>query len=167
MSKRSDFRKYLISACINTFAGSHLCPMRIRRHILRLFGHQIGTIFPEYFIGIGKGRLKIEDSSFCNYRCFFDMSNDITIGKNCSVAFGVTFVTSTHMIGPSEKRAMGGANSPIIVGNGCWIGANVVILPGVTIGQGCVIAAGAVVTKSTQPDGLYAGIPAIRIRDLK
>lgn len=108
MSKRSDFRKYLISACINTFAGSHLCPMRIRRHILRLFGHQIGTIFPEYFIGIGKGRLKIEDSSFCNYRCFFDMSNDITIGKNCSVAFGVTFVTSTHMIGPSEKRAMGG-----------------------------------------------------------
>lgn len=50
--------------------------------------------------------------------------------------------------------------------DGCWLGGNVTVLPGVTIGRGCVIAAGAVVTKSCDPNGLYAGVPARRIRDL-
>ena len=51
--------------------------------------------------------------------------------------------------------------------DGCWICAGCTILPGVTIGEGCVIAAGSVVNKDCAPDGLYAGVPAKRIKDLK
>jgi maltose O-acetyltransferase len=54
----------------------------------------------------------------------------------------------------------------VSVGNGSWLGTGVTVLPGVTIGEGCVIAAGAVVTADCAPDGLYAGVPARRIRDL-
>ncbi|WP_372495087.1 acyltransferase [Nocardioides pinisoli] len=50
--------------------------------------------------------------------------------------------------------------------NGAWIGAAVTVLPGVTIGPGCVVAAGSVVTADCQANGLYAGVPARRIRDL-
>lgn len=55
---------------------------------------------------------------------------------------------------------------PTLIKDGCWVGANVTIIPGVTIGEGCIIAAGAVVTKNCEPDGLYAGVPAKRIKDL-
>lgn len=55
---------------------------------------------------------------------------------------------------------------PIKIGGGCWIGARAVILPGVTVGNGCIIGAGAVVAKDCEPDGMYAGVPAKRVRDL-
>lgn len=59
-----------------------------------------------------------------------------------------------------------GYTFPTLIKDGCWVGANVTIIPGVTIGEGCIIAAGAVVTKNCEPDGLYAGVPAKRIKDL-
>lgn len=54
----------------------------------------------------------------------------------------------------------------VVVEDGCWLGGNVTVLPGVTIKKGCIVGAGAVVTKDTEPDGLYAGIPAKRIKEL-
>ncbi len=54
----------------------------------------------------------------------------------------------------------------IKIGNGCWVGANAIILPGVTIGDGVVIGAGSVVTKNCDSDCLYAGIPARKIKSL-
>lgn len=69
-----------------------------------------------------------------------------------------------HVAGISCQLA--GSPQPITVGDGCWIGARAVILPGVTIGDGCVIAAGAVVSKDCAPNGMYAGVPARRIREL-
>ena len=56
---------------------------------------------------------------------------------------------------------------PIIVGDGCWIGANSLIMPGVTIGNGVVIAAGSVVTKDCESDCLYGGVPAKKIKEFK
>lgn len=76
------------------------------------------------------------------------------------------FEAGTHKIGPKMKRAGAVYYDAITVGDGCWIGCNVTILPGVTIANGCVIGAGATVVKNTEPNGLYVGIPAKRIRDL-
>nr|WP_243895920.1 acyltransferase [Paenibacillus sp. F411] len=76
------------------------------------------------------------------------------------------FCTDTHEIGTSDERGGERKLLPIKVDDGCWIGARVTILPGVTVGQGCIIAAGAVVTKDCEPNGLYAGVPARRIKDL-
>lgn len=61
-------------------------------------GHNIqGTIYPECFLGYGpKRNLRLGEGSFCNYRCFFDLGDDIIIGENCSIAFGGTFCKSGH-----------------------------------------------------------------------
>lgn len=162
----SEIRKCFAYYFLNTLAGSNLCPMGIRSRIYRLFGHNAKIVFSECFLGIGKGKLIVGNNSYCNHRCFFDLSNDIIIGNNCSIAYGVTFVNSTHDIGTPGQRAGGGENAPIVVEDGSWIGANVTIMPGVVIAKGCVIAAGSLVLKSTEPDGLYAGVPARRKKNL-
>jgi maltose O-acetyltransferase len=53
-----------------------------------------------------------------------------------------------------------------VIEDGCWIGAGATILPGVTVRAGCIVASGAIVTKDCEPNGLYAGNPARRIREL-
>lgn len=131
-----------------------------------MYGHKISNVFSHCFIGEGPGHLVVKEQSYCNHGCFFDCGGDITIGKNCAIAMNVSFINGTHVIGPHEKRAGKGYVKPTLIEDGCWIGANCVILPGVTIHAGCIIAAGAVVTKDCEPDGLYAGVPAKRIKNL-
>ncbi len=82
------------------------------------------------------------------------------------MAFESAIVTGSHELGGHERRAVAGAPSPVRIGSGCWLGARVVVLPGVTIGPGCMIAAGAVVAHDCAADRLYAGVPARRVRDL-
>jgi maltose O-acetyltransferase len=90
----------------------------------------------------------------------------ITIRDNVTLAFGVTIVTATHDLGDGAARAFTPRSEPVRIESGCWVGARATIMPGVTIGQGCIIAAGALVAANCAPDGLYAGVPARRIRDL-
>ncbi|QYR20593.1 acyltransferase [Paenibacillus sp. sptzw28] len=78
----------------------------------------------------------------------------------------VLFCTSSHDPGTKHKRAGKNNGKPIIIGDGSWIGARSIILQGVTVGEGCIIAAGSLVNKDCEPNGLYAGIPAKRIKDL-
>ena len=74
--------------------------------------------------------------------------------------------TSHHEIGPPERRSGTARPRSIVIERGVWLGARVLVLPGVTVGPGCVIAAGAVVNRDCAPHGLYAGVPARRIREL-
>ncbi len=90
----------------------------------------------------------------------------VEIHKNTSIAYGVTVSASSHEIGMPEKLAEASRRRPVIIGEGCWIGANVTILPGVTVADGCVIGAGSVVTRSTEKNESYLGIPAKRVRTL-
>ena len=103
---------------------------------------------------------------FANYECWFDLGADIVIGNKCNIAMKVTFMNSDHDVTDSERRAVMYHPKPIIVGDGCWIGANSLIMPGVTIGNGVVIAAGSVVTKDCESDCLYGGVPAKKIKEL-
>ena len=82
------------------------------------------------------------------------------------VGFDVTFCCVSHEIGDSNRRAINHIDKDIIVEDGVWIGANALILPGVTIKKGCVIGAGAVVTKDCEENGLYVGCPAKRVKNL-
>ena len=95
-----------------------------------------------------------------------DAHAPVHIGDRCDVGPGVEFITGTHAVGGPPRRAGEGTARPIDVEDGCWIGARATILPGVEIGDGCVVAAGSVVTDDCEPDGLYGGIPARRIREL-
>lgn len=90
----------------------------------------------------------------------------ILLGNDVFVGMGTYFICVSHRIGDSAKRAAENTYDSIKVGNGAWIGANVTILPGVTIGEGSVIAAGSVVTQDVKPNHLYAGVPAKPVKDL-
>lgn len=87
----------------------------------------------------------------------------ISIGSNCDLGHEICMVPGTHEIGGADRRAGPGMAGPIAIGNGCWVGARVLILGGVTIGAGAVVAAGSVVVADVPPNALVAGVPA-RVR---
>lgn len=106
----------------------------------------------------------IGDYSWVNAGAFIE--NGTVIGHRVAIGPSVTICTVTHQIGPEKARAGQNVNLPVVIGDGCWLGASVTVLPGVTIGTGCVIAAGSLVRQDCAPNGLYAGVPARRVRDL-
>ncbi|WP_442972205.1 DapH/DapD/GlmU-related protein [Rhodococcus sp. WAY2] len=79
---------------------------------------------------------------------------------------GVLFVTSSHELDGSQRRAGQPYAEEIIIGDGVWIGARATILPGARIGNGVMIAAGAVVRGNIESDAIYAGVPARLIKKL-
>jgi acetyltransferase-like isoleucine patch superfamily enzyme len=110
--------------------------------------------------------------------CFFPYHPDdrVTIGKFCSIADGVKFVFGNHATGQvatfplkalclgHEPHADSLSKGHIEIGNDVWIGLNAVILSGVKIGDGAVIGAGAVVTKSVEPYHVVGGVPAVVLK---
>lgn len=86
----------------------------------------------------------------------------VTIGADCLLAPHVVMVSENHTYADPDVpiRMQPGERAPIVVEDGCWIGAGVKVLAGVTIGAGSVVGAGAVVTKSLQPRSLAVGVPA-------
>lgn len=152
---------------INSIAASSLLVNPARAALMRAYGIQTRTTSIRSGSYFGGRDITIGPGTRVNYRCFFDGAAPIRIGENCGIGMEVMFCTSSHKIGSAFERA-GPANAgPITVGDGCWIGARAVIMPGVTVGSGCVIATGAVVNKDCSPNGLYAGVPARRIKELR
>lgn len=154
-------------AVVNTVAASPFVPKRVRQAIYRLYGMQVRTkaISPgSYF---GGNRIEIGKGTYVNVNCFFESSEaPIVIGEKCALGMEVMIITSMHEIGPPEDRAGQGYRLSVTVEDGCWLGARATVMPGVTVATGCIIAAGALVTRDTAPHGLYAGVPAVRIKDL-
>lgn len=92
----------------------------------------------------------------------------VKIGNHVNLAQGITVTALNHTFTNPEKRIdeQGVSTTPVAIGDDIWIGANAVILPGVTIGEHSVIAAGAVVTKDVPPHSLVAGVPARIIKTI-
>ena len=154
-------RKLLISIALWGGVSSAL-----RKKILNFFGHKITAIYADCQIGRGPGHIFMEEGSYCNANCFFDLNDDIYIGSNVSIGMHCTFITTSHNIGSSTKRAGKTICSPIKIGDGSWIGGCCTILPGVTIGNGVVVGAGSLSTTDLEANGLYLGRPAKLIRRL-
>ena len=92
----------------------------------------------------------------------------VTIGSHVNLAQGITITALNHNFDNPNKRIdeQGVNTTPVNVGNDIWIGANAVVLPGVTIGDHSVVAAGAIVTKDVPPHSLVAGVPAKVIKQI-
>lgn len=154
-------------ALVNSVGASWAVSPRRRVRWLRRWGVAIdegasvnaGCMFGGNDVHIGAG-------TFLNVGCVLDNTARIRIGPGCVLGPGAMIVTSTHDQGPSHQRAVGLAGRPVEIEAGCWIGARAILLPGVHVGAGCIIGAGSVVTGDLEPDGVYAGAPARRIRDL-
>ncbi len=121
-----------------------------------------------YFIGnpqlVGAySNLYMHDNSEIERNCFILAKDKIEIGVNTTLAYGATVLTGADPNGPKNRLSdlYPPLKAPVIIGNDCWIGANAIILPGVTIGDCCVVAAGSVVTKNVPSGVLVAGNPAV------
>jgi acetyltransferase-like isoleucine patch superfamily enzyme len=143
---------------------------RVRARAARAMGITVGsrTLLTDRFglVG-GRGssrRLRIGMDCYVNGGCVFDATAPITIGNNVSLGHGVLITTSSHAIGGMERRAGSLEPRPVTVGNGVWLASRVVVLPGVEIGEGAVVCAGAVVSRSVAPHTMVAGVPARVIR---
>ncbi|HEY4913979.1 MAG TPA: acyltransferase [Candidatus Dormibacteraeota bacterium] len=110
------------------------------------------------------GGVHIGSDVFINFDCYIDAEASVVIEDRVQIADHVRLVTSGHDINTSQSRAGESWGKPIRIGAGSWICSSVTVLPGVTIGHGCVVAAGAVVVSDCEPNGLYMGVPAVRKR---
>ena len=93
----------------------------------------------------------------------------VCIGNHVNLAQGITVTALNHNFADTNRRIdeQGISTKPVVIGDDVWIGANAVILPGVTIGRHVVVAAGAVVTKDVPENTIVAGVPAKEIKKLR
>lgn len=113
------------------------------------------------------------DSQIGPHALFWSTRARISIGNHVLMGPRVTIITGDHrtdVVGKhisevTDKEKLVENDADVVIEDGVWIGANVTILKGVTVGEGCVIAASSVVTKNTSPYGIYAGTPAKKIKD--
>jgi acetyltransferase-like isoleucine patch superfamily enzyme len=115
--------------------------------------------------------LIIGDNSGIGHNSSFTVGERITIGRHCRIASGVAiFDAPGHPLDPSMRLAGSSATleqvRPVVIEDNVWIGQSVIIMPGVTIGQDSVVAAGSVVLTSVPPNVLVAGNPARQVRAL-
>ncbi|PVY26710.1 acyltransferase [Williamsia muralis] len=155
---------------LNRVIASALLPRKFRPCLLRRVGHRgvhpKALVNPGVFLGSSRG-LTMGERAFINYGCFLDLGAPISMGKDSGIGYQTMLITCGHDIGPAHARIGPSVNQPIVIGDGCWIGSRVMVLPGVTIGAGCVVASGSVVTRDCAPNSLYAGVPARLIRSIK
>lgn len=114
---------------------------------------------PLYIKCTDGAHVKIGNRCFFNNNCSITAAENIEIGEHCMFANNLVVVDHDHKV---DKGVVTGnlVSKPVVIGNNVWCGANVTILKGVTIGDGAIIAANAVVTKDVSAHNIVAGVPA-------
>lgn len=146
---------------------------RVRPLVLRAAGLRIGrgTVMWGTPTITGGGniyrRLTVGRECWFNIGVLINLGAEVSIGDRVALGHGVMILTETHPIGPPERRAGPLFARPVRIGDGAWLGVRALILPGVEIGAGAVVAAGAVVTKDVPPNVLVGGVPARVLRELE
>jgi acetyltransferase-like isoleucine patch superfamily enzyme len=156
---RSYFSFLLIPLLDLTTFSSEFWIGKIKNQLLRFFGIKVGSpcFFDSGFRFVNGKNISIGNGcSFGHYNRIWAF-NKVSIGDYVQTALGVTIVSGSH--DSSTYSPLGGPQEVVIEGEN-WIGANVTIISGVTIGRGAIIAAGAVVTKDIPPYTIAGGVPA-------
>lgn len=155
---------------LNWLQAMPLFPNKYRAYLLRFFGISIGSgSFVAEGCFIGGSSLVVGDGVIINVGCFLDGTASVTVCDMARIGPFVRILTGSHAYDNSVIRRnprFPTIGKPVKIGMGCWVGVGSVIMPGVTIAEGCIIAAGSVVIGDTTPNGLYAGNPAVRKKDL-
>ena len=139
----------------------------IREIFSELIGEKVDDefrLFPPFFTDFGKN-IHLGKNVFINAGCKFQDQGGITIGDNVLIGHNVVMATLNH--NEDIKKRGNLIPAPISIGNDVWIGSNATILSGVSVGDGAIIAAGAVVTKDVKAKTIVGGVPAKYIRDIR
>lgn len=141
----------------------------VKAAFLRLNGAHIGArvvFYPGVFIAPGCG-LTLKDDVNVSLDVVIHTSGGVEIGERVLIGYRTSIYSANHAI-PAGQRRIFGAGSierPVVIENDVWLGANVIVLPGVRIGEGAVIGAGSVVTRNIPRMTVAAGNPARVIRE--
>lgn len=152
-----------ITAEINT--GYHT-PEELRKLFSQLIGQPVDEsfgLFPPFYTDCGKN-IHIGKQVFINMGCKFQDQGGIFIEDGALIGHNVVLATLNHAMRPERRGDM--LPAPIHIGKRVWIGSNAAVLPGVTIGDGAIVAAGAVVTRDVPENTIVGGVPARVLRHL-
>ena len=147
--------------------NSYHTPEELREIMSRLIGKKVDDtfrLFPPFYTDFGKN-ITIGKDVFINSGCHFQDQGGIEIGDGALIGHNVVLATINHDTIPGNGRK--NHYAPIQLGKHVWIGSNATILPGVTVGDWAVIAAGAVVTSDVPPYTIVGGVPAKIIKRVK
>lgn len=145
---------------------------RVRTLIMRMLGFDVGreTMIWDTPRMFGDRRLHknltIGASCLISIGTYWDLAAPIQLGNHVGISPETLLLTGAHDIGDPKNRVGGLVPRSVVICDGVWLGARCTILPGVMVGEGSVVGAGAVVTKDVPPHTLVAGVPAVWIRDL-
>lgn len=136
------------------------------RLLTELLGSVGANIVVEHHFHCDLGdNIHVGDNFYAGFNCTILDLAPVTIGHNCLLGPNVGLYTSGHQLVP-EGRHLTGHARPIAIGNDVWVGGHSVIIGGVTIGDGAVIAAGSVVIRDVPPHTVYGGNPAKKLKDI-
>lgn len=146
-------------------AGYH-SPEEIVEYLSKITGRKVDDstrVFLPFYTDYGKN-IKLGKNVFINSCCQFQDQGGITIGNDTNIGPKVVIATINHGFAAEDRHT--NYLAPVNIGNYVWIGASVVILPGVTIGDNAIIGAGAVVTKDVEANTIVGGVPAKFIKKI-
>jgi acetyltransferase-like isoleucine patch superfamily enzyme len=155
-------RTIKLSAQLNTSTNID----QIRERLGDIIGTKLDegtTVFAPFYTNFGRFT-QIGKRVFINHACSFLDMGGITIEDDVLIGPRVNLVTENHPLDPTDRRAL--ICKPIVIKRNAWVGASATILPGVTIGENAVVAAGAVVSKDVLANTVVGGIPARHIKDI-
>ncbi len=119
-----------------------------------------------FYANWGGRHVHLGKNVYCNFNVTFVDDTHIYVGDNTMIAPSVIIATAAHPILPELREQFYQYNMPVHIGKNCWLGAGVIVLPGVTIGDNTVIGAGSVVTKDIPANVVAVGNPCKVLREI-
>ena len=156
-------RTIKLNAKLNTSEDAE----QIRKYLSEIIGTEIDAstiIFIPFYTNFGRF-ITIGKNVFINHACSFLDMGGITIEDNVLIGPKANLITENHPLNPGDRKTL--VCKPIVIKRNAWIGAAATILPGVTIGENAVVAAGAVVSKDVPANTVVSGVPAKIIKTIQ
>ncbi len=139
---------------------------QVRTQLSTIIGSPIDestAIFPPFYTNFGRS-IRIGKNVFINHACSFLDIGGITIEDDVQIGPRVNLTSENHPLDPADRKTL--LIKPIVIKRNAWIGAGATILPGVTIGENSIVAAGAVVSHDVPPNTIVSGVPAKVVKSL-
>ncbi|GAB3968289.1 sugar O-acetyltransferase [Spirosoma terrae] len=138
---------------------------QMRSQLSEIIGVEIASstaIFPPFYTNFGQF-ISLGKNIFINHACSFLDIGGITIEDDVQIGPRVNITSENHPLDPTDRQTL--IPRPVVIKRNAWIGAGATILPGVTVGENAIVAAGAVVSRDVPPNTVVAGIPARVVKD--
>lgn len=159
-------------ACLNRlrkFNKTSPFEMNRRNKMMKKMFAEIGEgcyIEPPFYANFGGKHCHFGKNVYANFNLTMVDDTHIYIGDNTMIAPNVVIATGTHPILPLLRENAYQFNAPVHIGRNCWLGAGVIVLPGITIGDNSVVGAGSIVTKDIPPNVVAVGNPCRVLREI-